>query len=383
MNSLPPFVQNHLLETVLTKKSPAYLVADKEGELTDWGGELEFYGISGLHHGKPLSEQIDFLKGQLPLKSSHVLPWIKAGSGVTASVYLFAGDQQDCVLLLDATEDESLRRAMQQRVNDFSIMLHQQSQTANTSLLEKLLTALHMIVLQRVNEGVFSAIGKLPIWFARLYPDANLERSQLRPQDRFVFLQSFLEYAEDFWKSSSGLLKSGPWTEVDPTGKEWVLEASAISVESEKLLLIEVPGTRFDEKELLIQKGRESNLKYRAVSRDRVNLLKSEERHRALLTALEDDVFLLDEEGNYLEYILYDMPLEQKPGIELKGKNISDVLPEAISMQFQEHITAAMTSTEAQVLPYQMEINGQVRRLEAKFVSAGKGEVLVLIREMK
>ena len=62
------------------------------------------------------------------------------------------------------------------------------------------------------------------------------------------FLENFLIDADDFWAArASGRLRSGPWTEVGPTGTEFHLEASAVCVGERRILLLESEG--YEEKQ--------------------------------------------------------------------------------------------------------------------------------------
>lgn len=119
---LPPEFQSWISSHFLHKRSPAYLIADRQARLIDWGGNLEFYGVRNLKQGKPVDEQIHFLEGLLPLRSAEMfLPFVQTDSGVYMDIHLFSGDN-DCVLLLDATKEEIQQSLMQQKANDLNIL---------------------------------------------------------------------------------------------------------------------------------------------------------------------------------------------------------------------------------------------------------------------
>lgn len=127
-----------------------------------------------------------------------------------------------------------------------------------------LLFALNIVVMEKIDDGLFKIIGNIPNWFLGFYPDAALQREALILGEEFPFLENFLIDVENFWAANcTGKIKSGVWSEVDLSGQESYFEASAIYLDNKKLLLISL-GEFADnqEKQLLIQKGREINLNY-------------------------------------------------------------------------------------------------------------------------
>lgn len=97
----------------------------------------------------------------------------------------------------------------------------------------------------------------------RLYPEAAARRNNLQPERDLVFLENFLVDAEDFWRDNrTGRLKSGPWSEIDPSGNECHLEASAVCLQLGKVLLVELLGVAYEEQQALIQRARATNLQY-------------------------------------------------------------------------------------------------------------------------
>jgi len=94
------------------------LVAEKGG-LTEWGGDLESYGITGLRKNMDVSEHIPFLGGILPLGTSSLfLPKVQTREAIFADVYLFNREQGTWILLLDATAETARRLKMQQKLYD-------------------------------------------------------------------------------------------------------------------------------------------------------------------------------------------------------------------------------------------------------------------------
>jgi signal transduction histidine kinase len=122
-----------------------------------------------------------------------------------------------------------------------------------------LLSALGVALFERVELGRFAPAGPLPEWFARLYPD--LDGGVAALGEHSPFLDAFLYEAEPFWdEGGEGRLASGPWVEVDPSGRECHLEASALGVEGTKYLLVELARIPYEETLAVFQTGRETIL---------------------------------------------------------------------------------------------------------------------------
>lgn len=133
----------------------------------------------------------------------------------------------------------------------------------NEFIISELFATLDIVVIERLGDGFFALIGNPPDWFLRFYSDTNYKQERLRIANKFIFLENFLIDADLFWKShASQPLKSGIWTEVDLLGNELNLEATALIVRNREILLIELLGIAYNEKQYLIQKGRENNLIY-------------------------------------------------------------------------------------------------------------------------
>lgn len=129
------------------------------------------------------------------------------------------------------------------------------------SFLTDLLTALDVMVVERLADDSFTVIGSTPAWFSWLYTEAAANPQQLRLALTSPFLENFLVDAEEFWQASQpGLLKSGSWEEKGPSGKEDHLEAAALCIGERKILLIQLLGVAHEERRRLLQLAREKAL---------------------------------------------------------------------------------------------------------------------------
>ena len=124
MSGLPSPIIDFLLGLTDETLSPAYLLVTEKDGLTDWGGDLESYGIKGLQKNIDVSEYISFLTGILPLGTDSIfLPNIQTKEGVFADVYLFNREQGTWILLLDATAKTVGRLNMQQKLYDARLQM--------------------------------------------------------------------------------------------------------------------------------------------------------------------------------------------------------------------------------------------------------------------
>jgi hypothetical protein len=111
------------------------MLASKDGRLVDWGGDLTAYGIDGLDRGQFLGDRVLFLAGMLPFAGpSLFLPCVGTGSGLTADIHIFPGDEGHWILLLDATDEEMQRGLAQQASNELNLLRHKLARTFDRCL---------------------------------------------------------------------------------------------------------------------------------------------------------------------------------------------------------------------------------------------------------
>jgi class 3 adenylate cyclase len=128
MIELPFPIVDYLCKQTIKTYSPAYLLVDKDGHLSSWGGQLTFYGVTNLQKSKEVGEQVFFLQGIFPLDGSDLfLPCIQIENHLAVDVHIFPTDEGDWVLLLDATSTENQRQLLQQKGNELSLLRQKQA----------------------------------------------------------------------------------------------------------------------------------------------------------------------------------------------------------------------------------------------------------------
>ncbi|MEL6166504.1 MAG: sensor histidine kinase, partial [Cyanobacteria bacterium J06628_3] len=102
------------------------------------------------------------------------------------------------------------------------------------STTSEIFAALDILVLERLDVGKFKFAGNYPKWIRRfcrkkLEPEMEI----LIPEEEFPFVENFLIDAEEYWQDNDGKpLKSGIWSDLDISGKEFHFEASALLVDN-------------------------------------------------------------------------------------------------------------------------------------------------------
>lgn len=132
---LPDPVVDYIYKLTVEHYSPAYLLVNKDGRLSDWGGKVSLYGLTNLQQGEYVEQQVLFLAGLLPVSGLPIfLPCVKMESGISADVHIFSTQEGDWVLLLDASLYENQHSLAQQKVNDLSLIRQQQAKGLNQHL---------------------------------------------------------------------------------------------------------------------------------------------------------------------------------------------------------------------------------------------------------
>jgi diguanylate cyclase (GGDEF)-like protein/PAS domain S-box-containing protein len=114
----------------------------------------------------------------------------------------------------------------------------------------------------------------------------------------------------------------------------------------------------------------------------------SEARIRAIADALPDLLFLIDEDGLYLEvFAAASIDKLYKAPEDLKGKRLTDVLPPDLSEKFMQVMHSSLDEGEVQVADYTLDVPSGRRSFEARFAPSdlivnGRRTLVCLARDM-
>ena len=111
-------------------------------------------------------------------------------------------------------------------------------------------------------------------------------------------------------------------------------------------------------------------------------LKKSEAKNRALLDAIPDAIFLLDKEGNFLDYRAPNSSILYAPAELFMGKNIHSIMPQDLVELTMNNLGLARQSGKMQVFEYQLPANGEIKHFEARINLCEGGDFLALVRDV-
>ena len=128
------------------------------------------------------------------------------------------------------------------------------------SLLEQLYAELDYAVFQKVDGSRFQCVTQPPAWFRYFQPEVSkddiVDIAEFSP-----FLENFLVDSELHWESGAKVpSKSGPWIETDDQSLELSLEATAVSVGTESIIILNSLGMEYEQQLQKLQIARENLL---------------------------------------------------------------------------------------------------------------------------
>ena len=209
-----------LVRALLAGRLHACVHLDPDGQVTSAEGTPGDFGLAGLAPGERLSRRLEFLR-ELPGPGASApvsLPRLELEPGRSVDVHWVREGEGSLLLLVDATADARREQRYQQRGNELALGLRSWG-----------------IEVFEERDGRLSGFGTGSSWMRALAgapddPGALVEASP--------FLENFLVDARRAWDGDERLVRSGEWTEVDATGREWPLEASAVRTEDGRNLLM-------------------------------------------------------------------------------------------------------------------------------------------------
>ena len=111
-------------------------------------------------------------------------------------------------------------------------------------------------------------------------------------------------------------------------------------------------------------------------------LRKSEEHHRAIVDAIPDLIFMLDETGKFTGYEARDEEHLLIVPAEFIGKRLDEVLPPDIAATGYKCLAAALTTGELQTVEYELSIKGVNHFFELRLVKSSDHEAIAISRNI-
>ncbi|MFZ5351893.1 MAG: HD domain-containing phosphohydrolase [Bacillota bacterium] len=122
--------------------------------------------------------------------------------------------------------------------------------------------------------------------------------------------------------------------------------------------------------------------KTRELSKTIDKLQISEARIRALLEAIPDIFFLLDQEGRILDYHAMQENMLYIDSENFINKKLSDIFPIELAEKFQLAIDNSINSDRMQTCEYHLDIKDERYHYEARLAACGKDRVVGIVRDI-
>ena len=106
------------------------------------------------------------------------------------------------------------------------------------------------------------------------------------------------------------------------------------------------------------------------------------EQNRAMLRAIPDMVFLISNEGVFLDYHAREPENLLHPPDAFVGKNVRDVLPADLAEDVLGSMQEANITDEPQILEYTLLIEGGERHYEARLIGMEGDKTLTIVRDV-
>jgi signal transduction histidine kinase/CheY-like chemotaxis protein len=132
---------------------------------------------------------------------------------------------------------------------------------SSNSLFESFLADQGYALFESLGEGAFAAVGDCPAWCREAFDIQSPAGKRIHLSDNSPFLENFLVDAEEFWNTKSeGSASSGNWIERGKNSRDIPLEAFALSLDGEKILILRNLSANFAEQQQWFQTARDSLL---------------------------------------------------------------------------------------------------------------------------
>jgi PAS domain S-box-containing protein len=108
----------------------------------------------------------------------------------------------------------------------------------------------------------------------------------------------------------------------------------------------------------------------------------TEQRSRALLDAIPDNMFRIRRDGSYLDANIKNERYLPIPAAELPHRNVREILPPAIADLVMGAVERALATGEPQTIEYRLQRPVGLRDSEARVVASGPDEAVIIVRDI-
>ncbi|MEH0022123.1 MAG: ATP-binding protein [Desulfobacter sp.] len=250
----------------------AYFITDDAGRLLHWGGNLSGLNIPIPEKNACISDILVFMEGLVPLPEREMaFSCLQLPSGVCVDARVSRKEDVHEIIIHDSSRDQARLQPSLQVANELGLLIEQKEKILNgldpekqiREFLDAFFLALNFAVLEMDRKGRFYLMGTPPQWLGFLPGSGRLRSGKVLEEDSFSFLGNFIQEVKSRWEQKNFTShNSGLWIETDALGEECLLEATALAIQDRKLIIISNDACLPEEKQAIIQKGRDLALHY-------------------------------------------------------------------------------------------------------------------------
>ncbi|ADK14552.1 HD domain-containing phosphohydrolase [Clostridium ljungdahlii] len=243
----------------------------------------------------------------------------------------------------------------------------------------------YCIAVKKGNEDLLFALnGGLQILKATGKYD-EIYNKWLGVYEEKTFYQTVIEYRSLIMASVASILLLLLWNRtlkkrVVVRTKE-LLEANDALNKSKQELLVSNEEIEASYNELAAIEE-ELRSQYYRLMKSEENLKKSEERNRAIVTAIPDIIFVVDGNAVFKDCQIKDASVLIMPENEFIGKTLWNVLPSKIAETGFEKIKAALKNNSLESFQYEIDTPVGKKYYELRIVKCRENEVIVISRDI-
>ncbi|MBT4968770.1 MAG: HAMP domain-containing histidine kinase [Bacteroidetes bacterium] len=323
MTIIPSQISEYIDFNKVENKLDFYFLLSEESRILEAGSFKNSIDLKSSI-GEQILNIAPYLVGYFPLQSLKlILPKIEISASQVYDIHLVKDGQNVFVLYFNSLAESLDLKHKVQPINEKILrekMNSEENCIFDQHLLSMILASINIVSFERIEKGKFKLIGHKPFWFSDIFSEEEVEKAFIAIQEKFIFIETFLEEARELWKKKeNNLISSELWTEVNNQGKEYYLQAYALSIEERDILFIKMIDYSKDSEVNILQKARRKNLDYEY-------LLKAERELERVLKFKEQFISIISHDlrspvtaiSGFSDLLMRDEEFQKKLNIEQK-----------------------------------------------------------------
>lgn len=402
-----PPLNGELLSTILSEVNDAILVSDILGNITYYAGNIsEIFGYSASEFNQisqitQLIEPSLFAQLIAAVKKTEILPpnstkisdytldkfgnrhWLEIKvKKITLAPELFLFIFRELTQVQQLKNElkhsrEELEKLVQLRTEQLKlanlqleqqIVERQRAEAEIQNTVQRLMT-----ILETVAEGITfgEETGNFELFNSKMEEITGYTKSEANSCENFL-AQIYPDNCE-YQKVINGLKK------LKETGQNIHRETTIKTKNGqEKTLWVSTSLLRDGDRYLFLSAYRDITQRQLAEKA----LAESEARKKAILAAIPDAIFCLDQEGTFLEFIPAEQFHPWVPPNQFIGQQITQVLPKKLAKKLEKLIQKTLKTKTTQFLEYQLPVKHQIHDYEVRMAVFQENQVLAIVRDI-